>query len=39
MVLVGNKTDLKNDRVITKKQGEELAAQLKVCNRVNIYKK
>lgn len=30
MVLVGNKTDLKNDRVITKKQGEELAAQLKI---------
>ena len=30
MVLVGNKTDLKNDRVVTKKEGEELAAQLKV---------
>ena len=29
MVLVGNKIDL-NDRVITKKQGEELATQLKV---------
>ena len=30
MVLVGNKIDLKNDRIVTKKEGEELAAQLKV---------
>ena len=30
MVLVGNKIDLKNDRAVTKKEGEELAAQLKV---------
>lgn len=31
MVLVGNKTDLKNDRAVTKQEGEDLAAQLKVC--------
>ena len=31
MVLVGNKTDLKNDRAVTTKEGEDLAAQLKVC--------
>ena len=30
MVLVGNKIDLKTDRIVTKKEGEELAAQLKV---------
>lgn len=30
MVLVGNKTDLKNDRAVTTKEGEDLAAQLKV---------
>lgn len=35
MVLVGNKTDLKTDRTVTQKEGEELAAQLKVI--INLY--
>ena len=30
MVLVGNKIDLKNDRDVTTKEGEDLAVQLKV---------
>ena len=30
MVLVANKTDLKNDRNVASREGEELAASLKV---------
>ena len=30
MVLVGNKIDLKGDRAVTTKEGEDLAAKLKV---------
>jgi len=36
MVLVGNKIDLKSDRAVTKKEGEELAAQLKVFNNYTL---
>ena len=31
MILVANKADLENERVVSYQEGEDLAAQMKVC--------
>ena len=32
MILVANKADLENERVVSYQEGEDLAAQMKVCS-------
>ena len=38
VILVGNKADLENERVVSYSEGENLAAQMKVCKRELCFK-
>ena len=37
MILVANKADLENERVVSYQEGEDLAAQMKVCSLPSFH--